>query len=120
MRDARDYVTLAEGANGPIPRTVSFDYSVTTSNRYWPEKGIHYRMSPENVGCLTAGRIDACALANIHMLDWGYKGLGETLRTLDAAGVARSGAGSNADEAMAPAILDVVGKGRVLPFHLET
>ena len=26
VRDAREYVDLAENANGPIPRPVSFDY----------------------------------------------------------------------------------------------
>ena len=46
--------------------------------------------------------------------DWGYDGLAKTLRTLDEAGVAHTGAGCNAAEAAAPAVLDVPGKGRVL------
>jgi len=49
-------------------------------------------------------------------LDWGYAGLSETLRTLAEAGIARSGAGENADEAAAPAVLNVPGKGRLLLF----
>ena len=48
--------------------------------------------------------------------DWGYDGLAKTLRTLDEAGVAHTGAGCNAAEAAAPAVLDVPGKGRVLIF----
>src|SRR6266446_2532985 len=139
VRDAREYVDLAEKANGPIQRPVSFDYiwgdalqeldqarvdvriinletSMTSAETYWPGKEIHYRMHPQNIRCLSAGRISACALANNHMLDWGYAGLSETLHALDATGIARSGAGNNAEEAASPAVLDVPGKGRALLF----
>ena len=77
VRDARDYVTLAERRNGPVPRPVDFAYpwgdalemverhrpdafivnletSITTSERFESDKGIHYRMHPDNVPCLTA------------------------------------------------------------------
>ena len=50
------------------------------------------------------------------MLDWGYAGLSETLQTLYAADIAHSGAGSDAKEAAAPAVLNVPGKGRMLLF----
>jgi poly-gamma-glutamate synthesis protein (capsule biosynthesis protein) len=50
------------------------------------------------------------------MLDWGARGLAETLRTLNRAGVACAGAGENATIARSPALLDVDGKGRVLVF----
>jgi poly-gamma-glutamate synthesis protein (capsule biosynthesis protein) len=139
VRDARDYVRLAESANGPIPRPVPFEYvwgdalgelrragtdariinletAVTRSEDHWPGKGIHYRMHPRNIACLTAARIDCCCLANNHVLDWGYRGLAETLRALDEAGVPRAGAGRNAAEAASPAVLDVAGKGRLLVF----
>src|SRR5437870_3092487 len=139
VRDAREYVDLAEKANGPIPRPLNFDYiwgdalqeleraevdfrivnletAITSAETSWSGKEIHYRMHPQNIGCLSAARISACALANNHVLDWGYVGLFETLRTLAAVGVARSGAGENADEAAAPAVLNVPGKGRLLLF----
>ena len=139
VRDAREYVDLAENANGPIPRPVSFDYiwgdalqelerapvdlriinletAITSDEIPWPDKGIHYRMHPLNIGCLSAARISACALANNHVLDWGYSGLSETLRSLDAVEIAHSGAGNNAEEASAPAVLNVEGKARVLLF----
>jgi poly-gamma-glutamate synthesis protein (capsule biosynthesis protein) len=132
-------VELAEGINGPVHRPVKFDYiwgealtefdpakvdariinletSITSSDCCWPEKAIHYRMNPRNIGCLTAAHIDACSLANNHVLDWGYDGLIETLQTLDRAGVRHAGAGQNATQAAAPAILDVPAKGRVLLF----
>jgi len=139
VRDAREYVRLAERVNGPIPRPVDEAYiwgdalaelaragvdariinletSITTSEAAWPGKDIHYRMHPRNAGCLTAARIDCCCLANNHVLDWGYPGLAETLQALDEAGVAHAGAGRNAAEAAAPAVLEIAGKGRVLVF----
>src|SRR5438094_3340868 len=73
-------------------------------------------MHPQNIDCLSAVRISGCALANNHILDWGYEGLSETLQTLDSAGIAHAGAGKNADEAAMPAVLDLTGKGRVLLF----
>lgn len=141
VRDARAYVGFAEHAHGPIPRPVDFAYiwgdalaelqqagtdvriinletSITRSEDYWPYKAVLYRMHPENIGCLTAAHIDCCCLANNHVLDWGYQGLAETLQTLDRAGVAHAGAGLNATDAEAPAVLEVAGKGRVLVFAL--
>ncbi|HEV8619130.1 MAG TPA: CapA family protein, partial [Candidatus Udaeobacter sp.] len=139
VRDAREYVDLAEKANGPILRPLSFDYvwgealqelkrasvdlriinletAITSEETPCPDKGIHYRMHPLNIGCLSAARISACALANNHVLDWGYSGLSETLRSLDAVGIAHSGAGNNAEEAAAPAVLNIEGKPRLLLF----
>src|SRR6266496_5530677 len=139
VRDAREYVDLAEKANGPIPRPVTFDYiwgdalqelekssvdltimnletAIASEGTPWPDKGIHYRMHPLNVDCLSALRISACALANNHVLDWGYSGLSETRRSLDTAGIAHSGAGNNTEEAAAPAVLKVTDKARLLLF----
>jgi poly-gamma-glutamate capsule biosynthesis protein CapA/YwtB (metallophosphatase superfamily) len=139
VRDAREYVALAEKDNGPIPRPLGFDYiwgdalpelerasvdlrivnletAITSEETPWPDKGIHYRMHPLNIDCLSAARISGCALANNHILDWGYSGLSETLRSLDAVGIAHSGAGNNAEEAAAPAIFNLAGNRRVLLF----
>jgi poly-gamma-glutamate synthesis protein (capsule biosynthesis protein) len=139
VRDAREYVHLAEKAHAPIPHPLSFDYiwgdalheleraevdfrivnletAVTSAETPWPGKGIHYRMHPQNIGCLSAGEISGCALANNHVLDWGYDGLSETLQTLDAAGIAHAGAGNDLEEAIQPAVLDTNAKGRVLLF----
>ncbi len=103
---------------GADVRIINLETSITSSEDYWPDKAVLYRMHPRNLGCLTAARIDCCCLANNHVLDWGYQGLEETLQTLDVAGVARAGAGRSAAEAASPAALDVAGKGRVLVFAL--
>jgi poly-gamma-glutamate synthesis protein (capsule biosynthesis protein) len=139
LKSAADYVKIAELANGPIPKPVAFDYiwgdaltefqrlepdlrvinletAVTTSEDYWPNKGINYRMHPDNIPCLTAAGIDVCILANNHVLDWGHEGLRETLETLDNAGIKTVGAGTNRAEAEAPAIFDLPSRGRLLLF----
>ncbi len=139
VRDAREYIHLAEKAHGPIPHPLRFDYiwgdaraelersevdfrivnfetAVASAETPWPGKAIHYRMHPQNVGCLSAAHISACSLANNHVLDWGYDGLSETLQSLNTAGIAYSGAGNNAREAMQPAVLNATGKGRLLLF----
>src|SRR5687767_9311601 len=83
LRDAREYVALAERASGPIPRPVTPGYiwgdaleelaraapdariinletSVTTCDRFRMDQGINYRMHPDNIACLTAPGIDVC------------------------------------------------------------
>ena len=138
IRDARDYVRLAERMNGPVKwpvelaypwgdalaelqravpdvRIINLETAITVSDSYRP-KGINYRMHPANIGCLTAAGVDCCALANNHVLDWGVAGLQETLVTLDAAGIRWAGAGRDLEESMAPTVMPVPGKGRVLVF----
>jgi poly-gamma-glutamate synthesis protein (capsule biosynthesis protein) len=138
VRDARDYVALAERQNGPVARPVDFAYiwgdaleelqrrapdvriinletAVTASDSYWP-KGINYRMHPANVPCLTAAAVDCCMLSNNHVLDWGQAGLEETLDTLAGAGIRYAGAGRTLDEARAPMIMELPDKGRVVVF----
>ena len=72
------------------------------------------------VTLLTAARIDVCALANNHVLDYGYPGLEETLATLTAVGVKTAGAGRNLAEAQRPAIVERPGGQRVIVFSFGT
>lgn len=141
IKNAIAYVRLAEQTNGPIPIPLEFSYiwgdalaelervaadvriinletSITERGEYWKGKGIHYRMAPENIPCISAAKIDCCALANNHVLDWGYAGLQDTLAALAKAGVKSAGAGRNRKEAEAPAVIEIAGKGRVLVFAL--
>jgi poly-gamma-glutamate synthesis protein (capsule biosynthesis protein) len=76
----------------PGARIVNLETAVTTRGEPWPGKGIHYRMNPANLPCLTAAGLDCCVLANNHVLDWGREGLAETLATLRAAGLRTAGA----------------------------
>jgi poly-gamma-glutamate synthesis protein (capsule biosynthesis protein) len=126
VRDARRYVDLAEHLSGRIPHpvddtwpwgaalgeiqrmrpavlVVNLETSVTRSPEFAPGKGIHYRMSPANLGSLVAAAPDICVLANNHVMDFGPAGLAETLRALEIAGLVAVGAGSDLDAATAPA-----------------
>jgi poly-gamma-glutamate synthesis protein (capsule biosynthesis protein) len=139
LRSALGYLEIAEQATGPIRRSVDLPYiwgdalaeldrvrpdariinletAVTAAEDAWPGKGIHYRMHPANVPCISAGKIDCCVLANNHVLDWGYRGLTDTLDTLRGAGIRTAGAGRDEAEAVAPAVIALPGKGRVLVF----
>jgi poly-gamma-glutamate synthesis protein (capsule biosynthesis protein) len=138
-KSALDYVALAERSQGRIGRPVDFSYiwgdalgvlervapdvrianletAVTTNDEPWPNKGVHYRMHPENLACLARAGFQCCSLANNHVLDWGYAGLAETLAALRDAKLATAGAGPDHEAAAAPAVLPVAGGGRVLVF----
>ena len=139
MKSAIGYVEIAERMNGPIPRGAGYSYvwgdaleelehiqpdlriinletSITKSDDYWKDKGINYRMHPDNVACLTAFKIDFCSLSNNHILDWGYSGLGESLEALNKINVKHAGAGINLREAETPAIFHLANTCRVIVF----
>jgi poly-gamma-glutamate capsule biosynthesis protein CapA/YwtB (metallophosphatase superfamily) len=67
---------------------------------------------PEKAHDEKAMGIHMVALANNHSNDWGYDGLAEMQRLLDAAGVAHAGAGRNLTEARKAAIL-TTPRGRI-------
>ncbi len=143
VRDARRYVALAEEANGPVPapvdpawpwgvalevlaeavpdaRIVNLETSVTTSDRFARGKEVHYRMHPGNLPALVVARPDVCVLANNHVLDFGLRGLTETLDALAAAGLTTAGAGRDDAEAWRPAVVPVAGGRRVLVLACGT
>jgi poly-gamma-glutamate synthesis protein (capsule biosynthesis protein) len=142
VSSATEYLRMAEQTNGPIARPVNPEYvwgaaleelrraqpdayivnlevSITRSNDYVP-KGINYRMSPENAGCLPIAGIDCCTLANNHVLDWGYAGLLDTLATLKHLGIKATGAGQDLASARSPAVLDIGENRRVIVFALAS
>ncbi len=143
VTSALDYVALAERRSGPIPRGVDGTYvwgdalelldaigpdvrivnletSVTGGGEPWPAKGIHYRMHPDNIDCLTSARIDCCVLANNHVLDFSYEGLADTLHSLDRAGLVHAGAGPDLAGAWAPAIVAAPSGPRAVVVAVAT
>jgi poly-gamma-glutamate capsule biosynthesis protein CapA/YwtB (metallophosphatase superfamily) len=139
VHDARDYVRLAEAANGPIPRgvepawpwgealrvlttvnpdarVINLETSITRSDNVAADKAVHYRMHPANTGCLVAARPDACVLANNHVLDFGPEGLVDTLQALATARIPAVGAGSDLDEAGQPVVVPLPTGNRVVVF----
>jgi poly-gamma-glutamate synthesis protein (capsule biosynthesis protein) len=139
VRDARQYVALAEEASGPVPYPVddtwpwgaalaeiersrpdafvlNLETGVTRCSDFAPGKGIHYRVSPDNLGCLRAARPDVVVLANNHVMDFGRRGLADTVRTLADAGLVTVGAGPDRAAAEAPAVVAVDGQRAVAVF----
>ena len=136
--DARAYVRLAERAHSPIPRpgfswpwgdalhllddaapdarVINLETSVTRSAEFASCKPVHYRMSPENLPCVTVARPDVCALANNHVLDFGRTGLQDTLDALARAGVQAVGAGRDVAGARQPVAVPVPGGSRAVVF----
>lgn len=141
IKDARDYVKLAERKNGAIPRrapgsylwkdafsewqrqqpelkVVNLETAITKSSKYWPGKMINYRMHPMNIDALTSAQIDICSLANNHILDWHEEGLIETIDSLRQAQIQPCGAGSNLQKAQKPAEVSFASV-RVLVFSMS-
>jgi poly-gamma-glutamate synthesis protein (capsule biosynthesis protein) len=143
VRDARDYVFLAERVHGPVRRAVdpawpwgdalavlaeaepdarivNLETSVTTSDDFAPGKHVHYRMHPANLPALSVARPDVCSLANNHVGDFGRRGLVETLEVLGRGGLRAAGAGRNAAEAARPLGLPLANGRRVLVSAVGT
>lgn len=139
--DARDYLRLVEAVSGPVPTPVepgwlwgealswltrtrpaafviNVETSITRRDDAVPGKAVHYRMAPENLAALTVAHPDVAVLANNHVADFGPDGLLDTLRALEAAGIATAGAGADADRAARPAVVPLEAGGRVLVFGL--
>ena len=77
----------------------------------YPEKKYVFRADPAAAAAMAKAGINVVSLANNHIMDYGPEALTDTIRYLDAAGIARTGAGSNLAEAAKPALLDIDGTG---------
>lgn len=144
IKDAREYVLLAEYKNGKIPRNSHGDYiwgdaltelsvrqphirlinletSITKNSLPNTDKAIQYRMHPNNIDALTTAKFNVCSMANNHILDWGIKGLYESLSALDAAAISHAGAGLTSQQAQAPVIISIPeSTARILIFAMGT
>src|SRR5215207_2215984 len=90
-------------------RIINPECAITVNEQPWTRtpKVFHFRTPPSAVETLRTARIDACSLANNHILDFEEQGLLDTLEHLDATGIRHAGAGRNREDAAAPAILTV-------------
>src|SRR5215212_2888083 len=78
-------------------RVVNLECAITGHKRPWSRtrKVFHFRADPPAVEVLLAARVDAFSLANNHTLDFEEKGLLDTLKHLEEAGIRHAGAGRN-------------------------
>jgi poly-gamma-glutamate capsule biosynthesis protein CapA/YwtB (metallophosphatase superfamily) len=84
---------------------------ITQSDTPWRRtvKSFRFRADPRAVDVLRAANIRCVNLANNHALDYSEQGLYDTFTHLDAAGIARAGAGRDLAEAQRPAIFQAGG-----------
>lgn len=79
---------------------------VLTQSTAKEEKAFNFRAHPSLIKALKAAGIDFASLGNNHSLDFGSKGLQDTIKTLNQAAIGHAGAGMNAGEAARPHILE--------------
>ena len=72
-------------------------------------KAFNFRCDPESLGPARQAGIDVANLANNHGLDYGRDALVDSILNLTEAGILPVGAGTNYDEAYAPAIVETNG-----------
>jgi poly-gamma-glutamate synthesis protein (capsule biosynthesis protein) len=89
---------------------VNLECCLSARGRQWrrTERAFHFRAEPEwAVPALEAVGVDACALANNHVLDYEEEALLDTLGHLDEGGIAHAGAGATREAAFEPAVVTV-------------
>ncbi len=101
---------LLERLRGLDALFVNLECCLSQRGRQWQRtrRPFHFRADPEwAVPALERAGVDWANLANNHLLDFEEVALVDTLDALDGAGIARSGAGRDEDEALAPATVAV-------------
>lgn len=83
---------------------INLETTLTTSEDRM-SKVFNFKSDPEHAAVLTAARISAVTIANNHILDFGIRGMKETIAVLDKAGIPHTGAGNTIFEAVKPVIL---------------
>lgn len=102
LRDADLVVTNHEG---PLTNKAPPAHKADTGRkRYW------YRGRPEAAQALVEAGVRVVSLGNNHVLDFGLKGLAETIAVFEAHGVAHCGAGLDEEQARRPALVKVRGR----------
>lgn len=102
---------VVEAARAADAVVCNLECAISDRGERWPDpaKPFFFRAPPAAVEVLSDLGVGCVTLANNHALDYGEIALGDTLRHLDAAGIAHAGAGATPDAARAPAVVDVGG-----------
>jgi poly-gamma-glutamate synthesis protein (capsule biosynthesis protein) len=113
LREGADYPLGAVSAllRGASLAIANLECAVCEPAERWhgAPKAFYFRAPPLAGQALRDAGIGLLSLANNHILDYDAQGLLDTLRILDAHGVAHAGAGADLDAALAPAIVERQG-----------
>lgn len=78
---------------------INEEFPFSTRGEKAPDKQYTFRVDPKYVGIIKEMGVDACGLANNHVLDFGKDALLDTFSTLNSASIQFNGAGNNYEEA---------------------
>jgi poly-gamma-glutamate synthesis protein (capsule biosynthesis protein) len=95
---------VREALAGADHRVANLECVLTRERTGRPGKAVHLRARPEATEALRHGGFDAVTLANNHVMDFGARGLADTLAALDDAGIRSTGAGPDLARAAEPLI----------------
>jgi poly-gamma-glutamate synthesis protein (capsule biosynthesis protein) len=113
LRAGADYPLGAVSAllRGADLTIANLECAITAPAERWQgvPKAFYFRAPPAAGQALVDAGIGLVSLANNHILDYGVQGLRDTLRILDAHGIAHAGAGAELSAALAPAIVERQG-----------
>jgi poly-gamma-glutamate synthesis protein (capsule biosynthesis protein) len=113
LREGADYPLGAVSAllRGASLAIANLECAVCEPAERWhgAPKAFYFRAPPLAGQALRDAGIGLVSLANNHILDYGVQGLLDTLRILDAQGIAHAGAGAGLDAALAPVIVERQG-----------
>jgi poly-gamma-glutamate capsule biosynthesis protein CapA/YwtB (metallophosphatase superfamily) len=92
-------------------RLCNFECVISDRGTPWSAypKAFHFRSAAKNIEVLKTAKINAVALANNHVLDYGYDAMFDMLEILDRASIVHSGAGMNLAQASRIATAEASG-----------
>jgi poly-gamma-glutamate synthesis protein (capsule biosynthesis protein) len=110
---------LRDGADTPLAAVApllreadlaiaNLECAITDHPERWPgtPKAFYFGAAPLAAQALRDAGVGLLSLANNHILDYGVPGLFDTVKLLDAQGIAHAGAGRDLDAALAPVIVE--------------
>ena len=89
---------------------LNLEAPLTNNNSAISKTGPAIKVNPQAVNGLCSLNVGLVTLANNHILDYGEKGLEDTIRELNERKIKYVGAGNNIDEAARPVIINVCDK----------
>ena len=102
-----DFIDVFRGNDLNI---VNLECPLTRSDNARPKSGPHQKASPETIDILKYADVSLAVMANNHIMDYGNKGVKDTLDTCEKAGIDTAGIGRSVAEAGKPYSVEIKGK----------
>ncbi|MBU1533860.1 CapA family protein [Myxococcota bacterium] len=100
-------------------RFANLEVSITARKSRWVKKKYTFRATPAQAMSLLSLKLDVVSLANNHMLDFGPRGLTDTMTWLTKHTIAFTGAGANSKAARRGVTLDLKGTKAIFLAYNE-